>query len=76
MVSFTLEKLAKSGASLIIDADGMMSVTLEKIAELCAASGAKLYVKNAHKVMSVTLEKVAQLAKGNVTFDFSEEKKK
>ena len=76
MMNLTLEKLAKLGASMVIDADGMMSMTLEKLAELCAASGAKLYVKNAHKVMSMTLEKVAKLGKGNITFDFSDEKKK
>lgn len=75
MISMTLEKLAKLGANMVIDADGMMSMTLEKIAGLCAETGAKLYVKNAHKMMSMTLEKVAQLGKGNVTFDFSDEKK-
>ena len=76
MLSSTLEKLAKAGASMVIDADGMMSMTLEKIAGLCSASGAKLYVKNAHKLTSMTLEKVAQHGKTNVTFDFSDEKKK
>ena len=76
MMSMTLEKLAALGASMVIDADGMLSRTLEKIAGLCAASGANLYVKNAHKQMSMTLEKVAKLGKGNVTFDFSDENKK
>jgi len=76
MMTITLEKLAKIGASMVIDADEMMSVSLEKIAGLCATSGAKLYVKNAHKMMSVTLEKIAQLGKGNVTFDFSDENRK
>lgn len=75
MLSITLEKLAKLGASMAIDADGMLSVTLEKIAGLCAANGGRLYVKNAHKMLSVTLEKVATLGKGCVTFDFSDEKK-
>ncbi len=76
MMPMTLEKLAKLGASMVIDVDGMMPMTLQKIAELCAASGAKLYLKNAHKLMPMTLDKVAELGKGNVTFDFSDEKRK
>lgn len=36
MLSITLEKLAKLGASMVVDAYGMLSVTLEKIAGLCA----------------------------------------
>lgn len=74
-MSITLERLATMGASMVVDADGMMSVTLEKIAGLCAASGAKLYVKNAHKLMTVSLEKVALLSNGSVIFDFSDEKR-
>ena len=75
-MSSTLGNLAKLGASMIIDADGMMSSTLESIAKECAESGAKLYIKNAHKLMSSSLERVAKASKGNVTFDFSDEKKK
>lgn len=75
-MSSTFENLAKLGASMIIDADGMMSSTLESIAKKCAESGAKLYIKNAHKLMSSSLESVAKASKGNVTFDFSDEKKK
>ena len=76
MTILELENLAKLGASMVIDADGMMSMTLESIAKKCAASNGKLYVKNAHKLMSVTLESIAKAGKGCVTFDFSEENNK
>ena len=74
-MSITLENLAKLGASMIVDAEGMMSSTLESIAKKCAESGAKLYIKNAHKLMSIALESI-KAGKGNVTFDFSNDKKK
>lgn len=40
MMSITLENLAKLGASMIVDAEGMMSSTLESTAKKCAESGA------------------------------------
>lgn len=76
MMSITLENLAKLGASMIVDAEGMMNSALESIAKKCAESGAKLYIKNAHKLMSIALESIAKAGKGNVTFDFSNDKKK
>lgn len=72
MMSMTLENLAKLGASMVIDADSMSTFSLESIAKKCAASGAKLYVKKAHKLAAFTLESIAKAGSSCVTFDFTE----
>ena len=72
MTILELENLAKLGASLVIDADGMKPLTLESLAKKCAGSGAKLYIKNAHKLTALTLESIAKAGSGCVTFDFTD----
>ena len=72
MTILELENLAKLGASMVIDADGMTSLALETLAKKCAGSGAKLYIKNAHKHTALTLESIAKAGSGCVTFDFTD----
>ena len=72
MTNYTFENLAKLGASMVIDADGMSAFSLESIAKKCAGSGAKLYIKNAHKLTALTLESIAKAGSGCVTFDFTD----
>lgn len=71
MLNSTLLDLAKSGASMIIDVNGMLSSTLISLAKECARSGAHLYLKNADKLLISTMKSIAQAADGHVTFDFT-----
>ena len=71
MTISSLQSIAHSGGSVIVDAGNFTTSSLKSIAYAGQATGAELIIKGASGLTSSSCQSIASANPGHVTFDFT-----
>ena len=67
----SLQSIAHSGGSVIVNAGDFTVSSLQSIAHAGQATGAELIIKEASRLTSSSCQSIASANPGHVTFDFT-----